>query len=68
MVDCTIEEELCSNCQISIAVDQAGHVLSTSMEGVGSIPYGKMSSIIMVGVAEALRLIIIYPIIRWLVR
>lgn len=48
MVDCSVEEELCSSCQLSVAVDQEGRVLSTSMEGGGAIPYTKVSSILMV--------------------
>ena len=48
MVDCVVEEELCSTCQVSVAVDKDGHVLSTHMEGVGAVPYKEVKSIIQV--------------------
>lgn len=48
MVDCTLEEELCSSCHISLAVDRTGRVLCTNMEGGGAVPYGKVNSIVKV--------------------
>ena len=48
VVDCTQEEEVCSSCHISFAIDQDGQVLSTCMEGEGALPYNKISSIIAV--------------------
>lgn len=48
MVDCVAEEELCSMCQVSIAVDKDGHVLSTHMEGAGAVPYKEVKSIVQV--------------------
>lgn len=49
VVDCGMEEELCSSSRVRFAVDHVGHVLSTSMEGVGSIPHSQVSTIIQVG-------------------
>lgn len=46
VVDCALEEELCSGSQLRFAVDRDGHVLSSSMEGAGSVPYSDLSSII----------------------
>lgn len=48
MVDCTVEEEQCSECHISLAVDKDGHILATSMEGLGGIPYTKINDVIKV--------------------
>ena len=59
MVDCSVEEELCSSCQVSLAVDVSGHVLSTNVEGTGAIPYKKISSIIMVSAGSKQRCVLI---------
>ena len=48
VVDCTQEEELCSNCHLSLAIDRDGNVLSTVMEGEGALPYTKMGDIVAV--------------------
>lgn len=48
VVDCGLEEELCSSIHLRFAVDNSGHVLSTSMEGVGAVPYGQVSTVIKV--------------------
>ena len=50
VVDCSVEEEFCSNSFLSFTINRAGHVLSTRMEGVGSIPYTKLASVIKVRV------------------
>ena len=47
-MDCTLEEELCSSCHVSLAIDKKEYVLSTVMEGEGALPYGKIGSIIAV--------------------
>lgn len=51
MVDCSVEEELCSSCQLSVAVSKDG-VLCTSLEGGGGIPYTQMNDIIEVGLTS----------------
>ena len=45
VVDCSVEEELCSSCQLSAAVSKDG-ILSTSLEGGGGIPYDQLNDII----------------------
>ena len=43
-----MEEELCSSCRLSLAVDCDGNVLTTTMEGNGGIPYQKLNDVIKV--------------------
>lgn len=59
MVDCSLEEELCSSCQLMLAVDKHGRILSTSMEGVRGIPYNKINDVIQVHITVVLINIVI---------
>ncbi len=45
MVDCSLEEEFCSDCQLSVATSKDG-VLFTSLEGSGGIPYSQLNDVI----------------------
>ena len=48
VVDCNLEEELCSSCRLSLAIDKEGRILSSRTEGVGGIPYTLIEDVIKV--------------------
>lgn len=48
VVDASHEEEACSTCQLSVAVDTKGKLCGILKEGNGSIPYKQYSAAITV--------------------
>lgn len=49
-MDASHEEEACSTCQLSVAVDTKGKLCGILKEGSGSIPYKQYTAVITVSI------------------
>ena len=45
VVDCGVEEELCSSCHLTFALNTDGHLLSSNLEGVASICHAHLTTL-----------------------